>query len=74
MYYQIQELYRQMCNIHRIYYFDGSCGIGASRIIATGTKYTSDNIHQTQLGGYILAQSLYNFIKNVPLFYDSVPS
>lgn len=40
----------------------------------SGNLYNVDNVHHTDLGGYNLAQGIWNYLKNIPLWYQSIPS
>ena len=64
---------KQMCFINRIEFIEGNDSLGYGRIFGN-TTYTSDNIHQTNLGGYNLAKSIWEKLKNVPLFYTAIPN
>lgn len=65
-YYNRIEAIKEVCAINRVYYISGDCGLGWARIKGEDKKYTADNIHQTQLGGYILAEYMWSIIKNIP--------
>lgn len=71
-YYEFQLLMKQMCFINRVEFIDGNDCLGYGRINGN-TTYTSDSIHQTNLGGYNLAKSIWAKLKDVPLFYTSIP-
>ena len=72
-YYKFQMMMKQMCFINRIEFIEGNDSLGYGRIFGN-TTYTSDNIHQTNLGGYNLAKSIWEKLKNVPLFYTAIPN
>ena len=48
--------------------------MGYARLTSSsGSAYVVDNIHQTNLGGYIMAQNLWYQLRNIPLFYTAIP-
>lgn len=46
-------------------------GFGYARMNASN-NLVDDNIHHTNLGGYNFAQAIWAFLKNIPLFYQSI--
>lgn len=72
-YYEAQLLFQQVCFINKCYWIDGCTGLGYSRINGNNI-YTADNIHQTELGGYIFAKSIWSKLKSIPTWDTSVPS
>lgn len=46
-------------------------GFGYARMNASN-NYNTDNVHHTALGGYNFAQAIWAFLKNIPLFYQSI--
>lgn len=53
--------------------FGSGLGLGLYRELS-GNLYNVDNIHHTELGGYNLAQGVWSYLKNIPLWYSSMPS
>lgn len=70
-YYEAQLMFQQICFINKCYWIDGCTGLGYSRINGNNT-YTADNIHQTELGGYIFAKSIWSRLKSIPTWDLSV--
>lgn len=69
------EMMRQICFLNGVYFIDTSCGLGTARVAsAQGSNYLVDNIHQTELGGYIYAEAIWNKLRNIPLFRTSIPN
>ena len=71
VYYERLLLVEQVCKVNHVYFIPTYDGLGTARITANGTKYTVDNIHQSKLGGYNKAHSIWRELKNIPLFYSS---
>ena len=74
--YDICEAMRKVCGLNSCIYIplcEGS-GLGWARMNnALGVNYIIDNIHHTELGGYNLAQFIWSKLKNIPLWYSSIP-
>lgn len=64
-YYNRLAAIKSICEINRVYYIDGCCGLGWAKI-HNNSKYTVDNIHQSTLGGYILAKHIWSILRNIP--------
>lgn len=66
---------RKVCMLNACYFIPAGCadGMGYARMNASN-NYNTDQVHQTNLGGYNFAQAIWAFLKNVPLFYTSIPS
>ena len=74
-YYEWEEMVERICKINRVHYLRPANNVGYGKIISSkGTNYVVDNIHQTNLGGYVTAQSLWYQLRNIPLFYTETPS
>lgn len=71
-YHEREEKVREVCNINNVYYLGDLSGLGYGRIYKD-TTYTTDNIHQTELGGYNLAQFMWSKLKDIPLWYTEIP-
>lgn len=69
------EAIRQVAEANGIYYipFGSGLGLGLYRELS-GNLYNVDNIHHTDLGGYNLAQGIWGYLKNIPLWYTAIPS
>lgn len=71
-YYQLLLQAEAVCKINRVYFFGHADGLGQARI-CKGTRFVWDNVHQTPLGGYNRALSIWSQLKNVPLFIPKFP-
>ena len=61
------------CGVHYIGLADES-GMGWARLNNNmGIDYNTDNIHHTDIGGYNLAVYMWSKLKDIPLWYTSVP-
>lgn len=69
------EIMRKVCMLNSVYYIPASAcdGMGYARMNANN-NYNVDQIHQTNLGGYNFAQAIWSQLKNIPLFYTSIPT
>ena len=66
---------RQICFLNGVHFIDTSCNLGSAKLdSSSGSDYVVDNIHPTELGGYIFAQNVWFKLRNIPLFYTSLPS
>lgn len=66
---------RKVCMLNSVYYIPAGAanGMGFARSNASN-NYQVDQIHHTNLGGYNFAQAIWVQLKNIPLFYTSIPS
>ena len=68
-----REAIRQICALNGCFFIPlDQLGLGYTR--AQNTAYVVDNIHHTALGGYNLARGIWGYLKNIPLWYSSIPS
>lgn len=69
------EATRKCCEVNSVYYipFGDGLGLGLARMQANNL-YLVDNIHHTALGGYNIAQGIWGYLKNIPLWYTAIPS
>lgn len=74
-YLQRSEAIRQVAAVNGIYYipFGSGLGMGLYRE-QSGNLYNVDQIHPSELGGYNLAQGVWFYLKNIPLWYSSMPT
>ena len=75
-YYEWADMVRRICDINRVHFLNNNNNMGYAKLSDStkGSLYVSDNIHQTNLGGYIMAQNLWYQLRNIPLFYTTMPS
>lgn len=73
-YYEWAEMVERICHLNRVHFLYADNGMGNAKLTsANGSLYVVDNIHHTDLGGYIMAQNLWFQLKNIPLFYTAIP-
>lgn len=74
-YYKWQLMIKEICFINRVYFIEPACNLGYGKLTGPdGALYIADNIHQTDLGGYILAESMWEQIKRIPTFKTAIPN
>lgn len=74
-YYEWAKMVQEICNINRVHFVDANCNLGYAKLASSnGSLYVVDNIHQTELGGYIYAETIWSQLKHIPLFYTALPS
>ena len=68
----------QICMINRVHFIKTDANMGRAKLTSTkGSLYLngdSTGIHQSDLGGFIMAQNIWDKLKNIPNFYTSIPS
>lgn len=69
---EAQWKFRKIAFLHRVYWIDGNSCLGYGRI-AVSMKFVSDFIHQTSVGAYNYALSIWKELKEIPLFYRNIP-
>lgn len=69
------EAIRKVAEANGIYYipFGSGLGLGLYRE-QSGNLYNVDQIHHTNLGGYNLAAGVWAYLKNIPLWYNTLPT
>lgn len=74
-YYEWEEMVERICKINRVHYLKSATNMGYAKLTSSsGSLYVEDNIHQTTLGGYIMAENLWYQLRNIPLFYTEMPN
>lgn len=75
-YYEWAAMVEQICHLNRVHFLNADNNMGWAKLADStkGQLYVVDNIHQTDLGGYIMAQNLWYQLRNIPLFYTEIPS
>ena len=75
-YYEWADMVEQICHLNRVHFLNGDNNMGYAKLADStkGSLYVVDNIHQTDLGGYIMAENLWYQLRNVPCFYTSIPT
>ena len=74
--YEWADMVRQICDLNRVHFLNNNSNMGYAKISDStkGLTYVIDSIHQTQLGGYIMAENLWYQLRNIPLFYTTMPT
>ena len=73
-YYEWQRMIRDICFINRVFFIEPADNLGYAKLTsASGSDYVVDNIHQTELGGYVLAEAMWEKIKCIPNFRTTIP-
>lgn len=68
-YYEWSKMVEEICYINRVPFINSSNNMGYAKLASSfGSDYTVDGIHHTDLGGYIFAQHIWSYLKNIPLF------
>lgn len=75
-YYEWAKMVEEICHINRVHFVNADNNMGYAKLADStkGSLYVVDDIHQTDLGGYIMAQNLWAQIRSIPLFYTAIPS
>lgn len=74
-YFTWMQMVEQICKLNRVHYMNPDNNMGYAKLTdaTKGSLYIVDNIHQTNLGGYIMAENLWYQLRNIPLFYTAIP-
>jgi hypothetical protein len=72
-YYEAMWLFKQVCFINKCWWIDGMTNLGTAKISRTDIRYVQDNIHQTELGGYVFAKAIWAELKKIPTFDIALP-
>lgn len=62
----------EVCKINRVWFLGHADGMGQARL-KDNDRFIWDNVHQTDLGGYNRAVSVWSMLKHVPLFNAEIP-
>lgn len=75
-YYEWAKIVREICDINRVHFISPNNNMGSAKLADSekGSLYVVDSIHQTDLGGYIMAENIWYHLRNIPLFYTAIPS
>ena len=74
-YYEWAMMIRDICFINKVKFITAPTNMGYAKITASNKRdYVVDNIHQTELGGYIYAEAIWSELRTVPLFRSSLPT
>ena len=72
---QMNTAIREICECNGVYYIPMGDGIGYGYArVKDDTTYRSDQIHHSELGGYNIAKGIWSYLKNIPLWYSTLPS
>ena len=72
-YYEAMWLFKKICFINKCWWIDGMTNMGTAKISRTDIRYVQDNIHQTELGGYVFAKAIWAELKKIPTFDIALP-
>ena len=71
--YEWYRMMEQICNINRVHFINSNNNMGWAKLASTkGSTYIVDNVHQTELGGYVFAQNIWYQLRNIPTLASSV--
>lgn len=74
-YMERDEAIRKVAVANGVYYIPFGSGLGMGLFRSQSSDlYNVDQIHHTELGGYNLAQGVWSYLKNIPLWYSELPS
>lgn len=74
-YYTWAAMVEEICRLNRVHFIRSDNNMGYAKLTASdASAYIRDNIHQTELGAYIMAQNIWYQLRNVPLFYTEMPT
>lgn len=74
-YYEWAEMVERICHVNRVHFLRNDNNMGYAKLTSsTGSLYVVDSIHQTALGGFIMAQNLWYQLRNIPLWYTAMPT
>ena len=74
-YYEWAAMVEEICNLNRVHFVNNNCNLGYGKISGPdGADYVVDNIHQTNLGGYVMAENIWYQLRNIPVFRTSIPT
>lgn len=72
-YYEWAKMIEEICDLNYVPFIKASCNLGYGKITSqSGSLYVVDNIHQTNLGGYLYADTIWATLKNIPIFRTSI--
>ena len=75
-YYEWMKMMRDICALNGVHFIDGAaCNLGTAKLTSSyGSDYVVDNIHPTELGGYVYAENIWYHLRNIPEFRTSIPT
>ena len=74
-YYEWATMVEEICHLNRVHFMNADNNMGIGKLSGPNkTLYRRDNIHQTDLGAYIMAENLWYQLRNIPLFYTAIPN
>ena len=73
-YVERDEAIRKVAVANGVYFIPFGSGLGLGLFRGQSSNlYNVDQIHHTDLGGYNLAQGVWSYLKNIPLWYSELP-
>lgn len=74
-YYEWAKMVEEICHLNRVHFLTMDNNMGYAKLTSSnGSLYVVDSIHQTNLGGYIMAQNLWYQLRNIPCFLTALPN
>ena len=74
-YWEWLQMVEQICKINCVAFIPNETNMGYATLNSShGSDYVIDIIHQTELGGYVFAENMFRYLKNIPTFKTSVPN
>lgn len=75
IYYEWLMMIRDICFINNVLFIPNPSNLGYAKLTSSyGSLYVEDVIHQTDLGGYVYAENVWNYLKRLPTFKTELPT
>lgn len=73
---EMVDAVRKVADANGCYFIPfNAIGMGRARGNGTyGNDFVVDQIHPTELGGYNIAMGVWNYLRNIPVWYTAIPS
>lgn len=73
-YYEWAETVERVCHLNRVHFLFSDNNMGFAKLNSQYAKnYIVDQIHHTDLGGYVMAQNIWYQLRNIPCFPQEMP-
>ena len=74
-YYTWAAMVEEICRLNRVHFINSDNNMGYAKLSADSENlYIHDNIHQTNLGSYVMAENIWYQLRNIPLFRTLIPN
>ena len=68
------RMIKEICMINNVHFIENNDNIGYGKFNSDKRSlYVVDNIHPTQLGGYVMAENIWYALRNIPTFHATLP-